>query len=92
MYPMGENRLAPLEGGSESSSRVKDDRNYLLHILAFSFVSVLRITFSLSDAIPNASFLRDLTNDQNFFIFSGLGVSGSELSFSNLNILETYFQ
>ena len=39
-----------------------------MHILAFSFVSVLRIPFSLSDAIPNASFLRDLTNDQ-FFIF-----------------------
>ena len=50
------------------------------------------LPFSLSDAIPNASFLRDLTNDKNFFIYSGLGVSGSELSFSNVNILETYFQ
>ena len=56
------------------------------------YVSVLRIPFSLGDAIPYASFLRDLTNDQNFFVFSGLGVSGSELSFSNVNILETYFQ
>ena len=43
--------------------------------------------FSLSDVIPNESFLRDLINDQNFLIFSGLGVSGSELPFSNVNIL-----
>ena len=57
-------------------------------MLAFSLESVLRIPFSLSDVIPYAS----LTNDQNFLIFSGLGVSGSELSFSNVNILETYFQ
>ena len=61
-------------------------------MLAFSLESVLRIPFSLSDVIPYASFLSDLTNDQNFLIFSGLGVSGSELSFSNVNILETYFQ
>ena len=27
MYPMGENGLAPLEGGSESPSRVKADWN-----------------------------------------------------------------
>ena len=66
MSPMGENGLAPLEGGSESPSRVKADWNGLLHIvyiLAFPFISVLRISFSLSDVIPNASFLRDLTND-----------------------------
>ena len=45
---MGENGLAPLEGGPESPSRVKVDWNCLLHILAFSFISVLRIPFSLS--------------------------------------------
>ena len=92
MSPMEENGLAPFEGGSESSSRVKADWNCLLQMLAFSLESVLRIPFSLSDVIPYASFLSDLTNDQNFLIFSGLGVSGSELSFSNVNILETYFQ
>ena len=58
---------------------------------AFFLASVFRILFSLSDVIPNASFLRDLINDQNFLIFSGLGVSGSELSFSKANILEMYF-
>ena len=47
---------------------MKVDWNFLLHILAFSFISVLRIPFSLSDAIPNAPFLRDLTNDQNFLL------------------------
>ena len=35
MSPMGENGLAPLEGGSESPSRGKTDWNCLLHILAF---------------------------------------------------------
>ena len=69
MFPMGENRLAPFEGGSESPSCVKADWNCLLNILAFSFVSVLRILFSLSEVIPNASFLRDLTNDKNLFFF-----------------------
>ena len=92
MSPMEENGLAPFEGGSESSSRVKADWNCLLQMLAFSLESVLRIPFSLSDVIPYASFLSDLANDQNFLIFSGLGVSGSELSFLNVNILETYFQ
>ena len=66
MSHMVENRQAALEGGSESPSPVKADWNCLLHILAFSFVSVLRLPFSLSDAIPKASFLRDLTNDQIF--------------------------
>ena len=56
MSHMGENRQAPLEGGSESPSRVRADWNCLLHILAFSFVSVLRLPFSLNDAFPNASF------------------------------------
>ena len=92
MSPMEENGLAPFEGGSESPSRVKADWNCLLQMSAFSFASVLRIPFSLSDVIPNSSFLRDLINDQNYLIFSGLGVSGSELSFTNVNILETYFQ
>ena len=91
MSPVEENGLAPFECGSESSSRVQADCNCLLHMLAFSLESVLRIPFSLSDVIPYASFLSDLTNDQNFLIFSGLGVSGSELSFSNVNILETCF-
>ena len=91
MSPIEENGLAPFAGGSESSSRVKADWNCLLQMLAFSLESVLRIPFSLSDVIPYASFLSDLTNDQNFLIFSGLGVSRSELSFSNVNILETYF-
>ena len=35
MSPTGENGLAPLEGGSESPSRVKADWNCLLHIMAF---------------------------------------------------------
>ena len=64
MSPMEENGLAPFEGGSESSSRVKADWNCLLQMLAFSLESVLRIPFSLSDVIPYASFLSDLTNDQ----------------------------
>ena len=43
--------------------------------------------FSLSVLIPNASFLRDFTNDQNFFAFSFfLGLSGSGLSVSKENI------
>ena len=54
MSPIGENGIAPLEGGSESRSRVEADLNCLLHILAFPFISVLRIPFSLSDVIPNA--------------------------------------
>ena len=60
MSPMGENGLFPLEGESESPSPVKP---IAYRILAFSFVSVLRIPFSLSDTIPNASSLRDSTND-----------------------------
>ena len=66
MSPMEETGLAPFEGGSESSSRVKADWNCLLQMLAFSLESVLRIPFALSDVIPNASFLSDLINDQNF--------------------------
>ena len=92
MSPMEENGLAPFKTWSQSSSPVKADQNCLLQMLAFSLESVLRIPFSLSDVIPNASFLRNLINDQNFLIFSGLGVSGSELSFSNVNTLEKCFQ
>ena len=68
---MEENRLAQFEGGSDSPLLVKIDWNCLIQFLAFSFVSVLRITFSPNDVIPNASFLSDLINAQNFFIFSG---------------------
>ena len=55
-------------------------------------ISVLRIPFSLSEVIPNPTFLNDLIIDQNFLIFLGLGESGSELLLSNVNISETYFQ
>ena len=92
MSPMEENGLATFEGGSESPSRVKADWKCLLQMSAFYFASVLRIPFSRSDDIPSASFLRDLINDQNFLIFSGMGLSGSELLFSNVSILETYSQ
>ena len=70
---------------------MKADWNCLLQVLAFSLESVLRIPFPLSDVVPNVSFLSDLINDHNFLIFSGLGVLGYELSFSNVKILETYF-
>ena len=73
MSPM-ENGQAPSEGRSESPSRVNANWNCLLQKSAFSFASALRILFSLSDVIPNASFLRDLINDQNLLIFSGSGV------------------
>ena len=56
MSSMEETRLAPLEGRSKSASRVNAARNCLLQILAFSFVFVLGILFSLSEVIPNASF------------------------------------
>ena len=70
MSPIGVKGLVPLEGISSSDSRVKADRNCLLQIVALSRVSVFKIPFSLSVLIPNASFLRDFTNDQNFFAFS----------------------
>ena len=57
---MGDNGVAPLEGGSGSPSRVTADWDCLLYILAFSFIPVLKIPLSLSDAIPNASFFRML--------------------------------
>ena len=89
---MGLNGLVPLHGISKSDSRVKADSNCLLHMFALSKVSVFKIPFSLSAVIPNASFLRDLTNDQNFFTFSFfLGQSGSGLSVSKENILEISF-
>ena len=64
MYPTEENGLDPFEGGSESPPRVKGGWNCLLQMLAFSFVSVLRIPFSLSGVILKVLFLRDLINDQ----------------------------
>ena len=63
---MGVNRLVPLE----SDSRMKAGSYCLLQMFALSRVSVFKIPFSLSEVIPNASFLKDLTNDQNFFTFS----------------------
>ena len=54
-----------------------------MQISAFSLASVFKIPFSLSDVIPNASFL-NLTNDQIFLIFPFLFESGSEESFSNV--------
>ena len=45
MSPMKENGLAPFEGGSESSSRVKADWNCLLQMFAFSLESVLKFRF-----------------------------------------------
>ena len=81
----------PYHRVSESDSRVKADSNCLLQML--SRVSVFKIPFSLSVVIPNASFLRDLTNDQNFFTFSFfLGQSGSGFSVSIENMLEICFQ
>ena len=85
--------LVPLEGISSSHSRVKADWNCLLQIFALSRVPVFKIPFSLSVLIPNTSFLRDNTNDQNVFAFSFfLGLSGSGLSVSKENILEICFQ
>ena len=82
MFLMEENGQAPFEGGSELPSRVKTDWNCLLQLLAFPFVSVLRIPFSLSDVISSTSCLRDSINDQNVLIFSGLGVTGSRTTLS----------
>ena len=57
MSPMGENGLARLEGGSESSLRVKADWNCLLHILAFSFVSRMHCPYgSHIDCLLGASY------------------------------------
>ena len=83
--PMGVNGLVPLELDSRM--------NCLLQMFALSRVSVFKIPFSLSVMIPNASFLRDLTNDQNFFTFSFfLWQSGSGFSVSKDNVLEICFQ
>ena len=60
----------PFEGISVSDSRVKADSNCLLQILALSRLSVFKIPFSLSELIPNASFLRDLT-EVRWLIISG---------------------
>ena len=68
------NGLVPLHGISESDSRVKADSNCLLQMFALSRVSVFKIPFSLSEVIPNASFLKDLTNDQNYFFSGAVGI------------------
>ena len=67
----------PFDGISVSDSHVKADSNCLLQILALSKVSVFKIPFSLGEVIPKASFLRDLTNEHNFFtsFFRGQSVS-----------------
>ena len=85
----------PFEGISVSDLRVKANSNCLLQILALSRVSVFKIPFSLSEVIPNASCLRDLTkfNDKFFFAFSFFqGQSGSARSVSKEKILEMCFQ
>ena len=63
-------------------------------MFALSTVSVFKIPFSPSEVIPDASFLRDLTNDQNLlhFSFFFLGQSGSLSSVSKEEILEICFQ
>ena len=53
--PHGGEQISPFEGVSESPSGVKADWNCRLQMSAFSFAPVLRIPFSLSDVIPNAS-------------------------------------
>ena len=76
-----------------NTGSVKADSNCLLQILALSRVSIFKIPFSLSELIPNVSFLRDFANDQNFFAFSFFREqSGSALSVSKEKILEIYFQ
>ena len=73
---MGVKGLEPCEGISVSDSVVKAD--CLLQIFALSRVSGFKIPFSRSVLIPNASFLRDFTNDQSVFAFSiFLGLRGS---------------
>ena len=54
----------------------EDYSTCLLQIVALSTVSVLRIPFSPREVIPYASFLREFTNEQNFFIFlRAVGIS-----------------
>ena len=62
--------LEPLKGISVSDSRVEADCNCLLQIFALSTLLVFKIPFFLSVLIPNAPFVRDFTNDQNFFVLS----------------------
>ena len=72
-----------------SASNVKTTLNCRCWLFSLYPPLKIRIPFSLSEVIPNASFLSDLTNDQNLLIFSCLGKSVSALSFSNVNILES---
>ena len=76
--PKKVNGLEPCPWISELDSRLKADSNCLLQMFVLSRVSGFKIPFTLRVVIPNVSFLRDLTNDQNFFIFSFFsGQSGS---------------
>ena len=88
-----ENGLSPFDGRSESVSRVKADWNCLLQIFALSCTSVFRIPLSVSEVIPNVSFFKDLTNDQNLLIFSFLlGLSGYRLSSTKVKIPDAFLQ
>ena len=88
-----ENGLSPFDGRSESVSRVKADWNCLLTLPALSCTSVFRIPLSVSEVIPNVSFFKDLTNDQNLLIFSFLlGLSGYRLSSTKVKVLDTFLQ
>ena len=51
------------------------------------FFCLYRNNFKQVRAFERHIPLNDLINDHNFVIFSGLGVSESELSFSTVNIL-----
>ena len=82
----------PLDGISSFDSRLKADWNCLLQISDLSKVSVFKIPFFLRVLIPDASFLRDMTNDQNVLPFHLRGQSASGLSFSKEKILVTCFQ
>ena len=62
---MEENGLASFEGGPEFASRMGADWNCQLQKSAFSLVNVFQISLPLSDVIPNASFLSDLTKSRN---------------------------
>ena len=84
--PIGVNGLMLLPGISELSSHVKTDSNCLLQYQSSKFQC------SPSVVIPNASFFRDLANDQNFFTLAFfLGQSGSGFSISKENILGICF-
>ena len=61
------NGLKRFEGNLPSVSSVNADWNCLLQILALYCVYVYNMLFSLSEVIPNASFLRDFKDDCNIW-------------------------